>query len=132
MPHPDPGSLRVFVVENHEDTLKWLTLYLESVGHVVQSARTMASALEGLPLSRCDVLISDIGLPDGDGWELLRLATLPARVYAIVMSGFGTQADRLKSKEAGYRQHILKPFVPDDLDAMLEEAAREKSLTAAE
>ncbi|HEV7405004.1 MAG TPA: response regulator [Chthoniobacteraceae bacterium] len=120
-------SLRVFIVENHEDTLKWLAIYLESVGHLVQSARSMTSALEALSTAVIDVLISDIGLPDGDGWELLRRAGLPPRVYAIAMSGFGTQSDRLKSRDAGYRQHILKPFVPDDLDAMLEEAQREQA-----
>jgi two-component system CheB/CheR fusion protein len=120
------APLRVFIVENHEDTLKWLAIYLESVGHLVQSARRMSEALAALQTAELDVLISDIGLPDGDGWELLRRAGLPSRVYAIAISGFGTQGDRVKSRDAGYRQHILKPFVPDELDAMLEEAQREK------
>src|SRR5207248_759698 len=90
-----PSSLRVFIVENHEDTLKWLAIYLESVGHRVQSARSVHEALEALRTADLDVLISDIGLPDGDGWELLRRAGLPAHIYAIAMSGFGTQGDRV-------------------------------------
>ncbi len=117
--------LRIFVVENHKDTLLWLTRYLEMLGHTVLSARTKAEALEALPKAACDVLISDIGLPDGDGWELLRAAPLPRPVYAIAMSGFGMTADRAKSVAAGYRHHILKPFDPGVLDAILEEAARE-------
>ena len=113
------------MVENHFDTLKWLSLYLEEMGHVVASATCMKEALEALPAADCHVLISDIGLPDGDGWELLLGARLPRPVYAIAMSGFGMNADRLKSKAAGYRHHLLKPFVPRELDAALEEAARE-------
>lgn len=120
--------LRIFVVENHADTLKWLSHYLVGTGHHVQSATTMAEALATVPQSGCDVLISDIGLPDGDGWQLLR--TLcgdrePCRIYAIAMSGFGMNSDRATSKAAGFRRHLLKPFDPDELDAALEEAARE-------
>jgi CheY-like chemotaxis protein len=121
----DPRPLHVFIVENHADTLRFLSLYLEGLGHMVTSANTMAQALERLPEANCDMLISDIGLPDGDGWELLRQARLPRAVYAVAMSGFGMNADRLKSKAAGYRRHLLKPFVPGELDAALKEAAQE-------
>ena len=118
-------ALRIFLVENHADTLKWLTLYLEQMGHQVSSARTVADALDALPQGTWDVFISDIGLPDGDGWELLQRANLPGEVYTIAMSGFGMNADRLRSKSTGYRHHMLKPFNPDELDSLLEEAARE-------
>ena len=123
-----PSPLRIFIVENHADTLKWLTVYLESVGHVVQSARTMTAALGALPKAEVDVLISDLGLPDGDGWELPGRVRLAPHVLAVALSGFGTPADRLKSREAGYRRHILKPFVPDELDAVLAEAQRARAL----
>lgn len=117
--------LSIFIVENHADTLKYLQMYLEQLGHRVHAAHTMQEALTALPDSDCEVLISDIGLPDGDGWSLLRRAQFARPVYAIAMSGFGLNSDRARSVAAGYRHHILKPFVPDDLDAMLEEAARE-------
>ena len=117
--------LRIFIVENHTDTLKWISRYLQSMGHTVLSARSMAEALEALPTADCEVLISDIGLPDGDGWELLRNARLSRPIYAIAMSGFGMNADRIKSKAAGFRHHLLKPFVPRELDDALEEADRE-------
>ncbi len=120
-----PRPLHIFVVENHPDTLLWLTRYLEQMGHTVVSARTRAEAIEALPSSGCTVLISDIGLPDGDGWDLLRTATLSKPLYAIAMSGFGMTADRARSNAAGYRHHILKPFDPTVLDAILEDAAKE-------
>ena len=118
-------AMRIFVVENHSDTLAYLTLYLEQMGHTVFSAQSLKEAVAALPEAACDVVISDIGLPDGSGWELLERAHLAKPIYAIAMSGFGLGADRMRRVAAGFRHHVLKPFVPDDLDAMLEEAARE-------
>jgi CheY-like chemotaxis protein len=123
-----PRSLRIFVVEDHADTLKWLELYLKACGHTVLTARTMHEALNALPQANVDVLISDIGLPDGDGWELLRSANLSYPVYGIAISGFGMKADLAKSKAAGYRAHLLKPFKMSELDRLLEEAAEELAL----
>ena len=120
-----PRGLRIFLVENHRDTLEAMQMYLELRGHTVQSARTMQFALDALATADCDVLISDIGLPDGDGWELLRRAQFPRPVYAVAMSGFGQGADHVRSKEAGYRHHLLKPFNPAELNVILEEAASE-------
>ena len=86
----------------------------------------MAEALTARPCADCDALISDIGLPDGDGWELLRRvhSHLPRPLYAIAMSGFGMNADHVRSREAGFRHHLLKPFKPAELDSMLAEAAQ--------
>ena len=124
MPRSSP-PLKIFLVEDHEDTLHWLTLYLEQMGHRVQSAATMAEAMAALPNARCEVLITDIGLPDGSGWDLLRQAKFNHPVYAIAMTGFGMTTDRFKSKGAGFRHHLLKPFSPDQFDAILEAAAKE-------
>jgi len=123
--------LRIIVVENHPDTLKYLRLYLEQLNHVVEGAQTMSDALRVLAKQEFDVLISDIGLPDGDGWELLRRAGPSRPGYAIAMSGFGMNADRSRSKEAGFRRHLLKPFMPSELDHSLEEAATERDRAAA-
>jgi two-component system CheB/CheR fusion protein len=121
---PPPSPLRIFVVENHADTLKYLCLFLEQLGHSVRSARSVAEALATWPEAHCEVLISDIGLPDGDGYELLLKLGPPRPIYAIAMSGFGMNSDRARSRAAGFRHHLLKPFEPDELDPMLEEAAR--------
>ena len=117
--------LRIFVVENHPDTLEYLQLYLEEMGHTVVSTDSIAGAVAAFPEANCDVLISDIGLPDGTGWDLLERLRLPQPVYAIAMSGFGMNADHVRSRAAGFRHHLLKPFALHELDGFLEEAARE-------
>ena len=119
-------SLRVFLVENHEDTVRYMQLYLEQLSYKVTVASDMASALREIPASRCDVLISDIGLPDGDGWQLMeRLGDHRPR-FAIAMSGYGTANDQQKSRAAGYDHHLIKPFAPDALVALLCEASKLK------
>ena len=115
-------ALRIFVVENHRDTLDSLKTYLESLGHIVVTAGSMNEALEKLLISKPEMLICDIGLPDGTGWELLKRANLPPHVFAVAMSGFGMSADGLRSRDVGFRHHLLKPFDLDEFDRILNEA----------
>jgi two-component system CheB/CheR fusion protein len=110
-------ALKVFLVEDHPDTLVALRRYLERLGCEVQCATQMEEALQAIPDSGCEVLMSDLGLPDGDGWELLRRANLPASTYAVAISGFGTLEDRTRSLEAGFRHHLLKPIDPAELES---------------
>jgi DNA-binding response OmpR family regulator len=118
--------LRVFLVENHEDTVRYMRLYLEQLSYQVCVAADMASALREIPGSRCDVLISDIGLPDGDGWQLMEKLGDHRPQFAIAMSGYGTANDQRKSRAAGYDHHLVKPFAPDALVALLREASKLK------
>jgi CheY-like chemotaxis protein len=123
-----PGAkakLRIFIVENHDDTRFLLGLLLEQLGHSVQAVATMGEALDEAGSGDWDVLISDIGLPDGNGWELLVALGERAPPYAIAMSGFGMLSDRQKSLAAGYRHHLLKPVEPNQLEGLLDEAAGE-------
>lgn len=119
-----PPPLHIFLVENHPDTLKWLRLYLEDRGHTVSAATSVAEALETYPAEGCEVLVSDIGLPDGDGWQLMEQLD-PKPRFAIAMSGFGMNADSARSRAVGFRHHLLKPYKPAELDAVLVQAARE-------
>jgi CheY-like chemotaxis protein len=125
---PVPGArrpMRIFVVENHEDTRFLLCLLLEQLGHTVFSAPSLAEALAAMPAARCDVLISDIGLPDGNGWDLMTRLGDARPPYAIAMSGFGMSSDRQRSLNVGYRHHLLKPVEPNQLERLLDEAADE-------
>ena len=124
------GSLSVFLVENHEDTVRYMQLYLEQLGYQVSVAADMATALREIPNSHCDVLISDIGLPDGDGWQLMEKLRSHRPAFAIAMSGYGTSDDQRKSRAAGYDHHLVKPFIPDALLALLTEAEKAKESQA--
>jgi two-component system CheB/CheR fusion protein len=115
-------SLRVFIVENHPDTLLYLQRYLEQLGNEVHVAGDMATALKKVPELNVDLLISDIGLPDGDGWELMRQLGTKHSFLAVAMSGCGANADKAQSRSVGYRHHLIKPFLPDELDPILNEA----------
>ena len=117
-------ALRVFVVESHPDTLACYSLYLKALGHVVTLARNVTEALASWPLVEHDMLISDLRLPDGDGWELLS-QLIPRPRYAIAITGLGMVMDRDRSRAAGFRHHLLKPFKLADFDAILQEAAQE-------
>ncbi len=121
-------SLRIFAVEDNEDTLKYLLIYLRDQGYVVHSARNMKQALRDFPVGGCDVLISDIGLKDGTGWELLRQLRARDKTnprVAVAVSGFGQTADQRRSQAAGFRYHLLKPYDLDELDQILKEVEAE-------
>lgn len=117
--------LRILVVEDHADTRMVLKMYLEYLGHVVRMAASKAEALAEAAARPCDVLLVDIGLSDGNGWEVLQQARFIHPSYAIAMSGRGLAADREKSIKAGFRNHLQKPFDVDLLHDMLQEAMRE-------
>ncbi len=116
-------SLRIFVVEDHADTLFVIKRQLERLGHTVYSASTLKDAVAELPARGCDVLLSDVGLPDGSGWDLPALVKLPPDVLTIAMTGRGLASDRQRSYEAGYRHHLVKPYAPAQLRELLAEAA---------
>ena len=98
---------------------------LQELGHTVFVADTMSRALREVPAANCDVLISDIGLPDGDGWQLLARLDLPKPLYAIAMSGYGMTSDRMRSKAAGFRHHLVKPMDLEQIESILCDAAAE-------
>lgn len=109
--------MKIFVVENHDDTRTYLVRFLEQCGHTVVSTSAVEETLHHPDLRDADVLISDIGLPDGSGWELLE--RMPVKPYGIAMSGFGSAADLRRSREVGFRHHLVKPFLPTELVGLL-------------
>lgn len=127
---PAPGSvvevrpLRILLVEDHEDTLRVLARLLSSLGHGVHSASTVASALEVSSREQFDLLISDIGLPDGSGHDLMRRLRQLQDLRGIAVSGLGMDADLARSKAAGFDEHLVKPVSVD----RLEDAIREVTL----
>lgn len=113
-------KLKVFLVEDNADTRVLLIYLLEEAGYEVRTADTMTAALRDFPRCRSEVLLSDIGLPDGDGRELMReLQRKGEAPYGIAMSGFGTTDDVTASLAAGFRHHLVKPIEFGALEQLL-------------
>lgn len=106
---PTPRSLRILLVEDHEDTRNALTRLLKRWGHVVQPAATIAQALEILEEFDPEMLLSDVGLPDGTGMELVGKVRHDRDIPAIAMSGYGMESDLEQTKHAGFDAHLVKP-----------------------
>lgn len=111
---------RLLLVEDHADTATSLAMLLEMEGHEVLLAHSFADALRHRGES-FDVLVTDIGLPDGDGIGLLGALGGPARCGAIALSGYGSEQDRQRSADAGFARHLVKPVAPDDLMRAIDE-----------
>ncbi|MFZ0260081.1 MAG: ATP-binding protein, partial [Pseudolabrys sp.] len=112
--------LRILLVDDHIDTCTVMGKLLAARGHRVTVAHDMKSALERIEAGGFDVVISDVGLPDGSGTELISKSK--NRLVGIAMSGFGTDADARRSLEAGFSQHLIKPVTMEKLDAALQAA----------
>lgn len=116
---PDDMNLCVIVIEDSRDTLNMLKLWLDACGCKTFIA---ADAIEGIRLAsecRPDLVISDIGMPDVDGYELIRkLRRMPGleQVPAIALTGYAREEDREMALAAGYNAHIAKPA---DIDHLL-------------
>jgi CheY-like chemotaxis protein len=111
----------VLIVDDHAETLRVLSALLGKRGHKVSTAGSLQRALEILQDSRFDVLISDIGLPDGDGHALIRAAKERQALKGIALSGFGMEDDRRNSRELGFDYHLTKPIEFQKLESVLRE-----------
>jgi CheY-like chemotaxis protein len=115
-------ALRLLVVEDHEDTAASCAILLRLYGYEVVVAPDGPSALRAVQVSCPDAVLLDIGLPKMDGWKVAKqIRALGAKTLPllIAISGYGTQADRLRSEEAGIDFHLLKPVDMDDLNKLL-------------
>jgi len=114
--------MRILLVEDHEDTNRSLTSLLRRRGYEVKSALTFQSAIKLSAEEEFDVLISDLGLPDGSGIDLIqKLASKPP--LGIALTGFGMEQDIRKSREAGFHHHLVKPIDLNKLDSLIQEGA---------
>ena len=118
--------VRVLLVEDHFDTQRMLRRLLESGGFEVLVAGSVAAARAVLALQPVDVLVSDIGLPDGSGRELMAHARRDYALGGIAVSGFGSEADVRSSLEAGFAIHFTKPLDVAQLFSAIRSLAEEK------
>jgi CheY-like chemotaxis protein len=113
-------GVRVLVVDDERDTRDLLVTILTQSGALVQAVATVADALEILRLKKQDLLISDIEMPNEDGYSLIRKVRVleqgqERRIPAIALTAHARGADRLRALSAGYQLHIPKPVEPAEL-----------------
>jgi CheY-like chemotaxis protein len=102
--------LRILLVEDHCVTAKMMRMVLTEAGHTVETAGDVATALGLASQGSFDMLLSDLGLPDGNGHDLLRELRSRGHTFpAIALSGYGREDDIRRSREAGFATHLTKP-----------------------
>lgn len=121
---PELRGTRVLVVDDDADNREMLAMILELSGALVATAGSVAEALEVLEKERSQVLISDIGLPDEDGYSLLRkVRALPkaggGEIPAIALTGYGGHEDRAQTTAEGFQAHLTKPVALDEMLAAI-------------
>jgi len=120
--------MRILLVEDHQDTRQVLTRLLTHWGFDVAPAETLKRGLDQLKSQRFDVILSDIGLPDGTGYALAKEARRRgSKLLAIALSGFGFPAEKELSQQSGFDHHLSKPFDCQQLRSLLEEKIERKS-----
>jgi CheY-like chemotaxis protein len=118
------ASSRVLLVEDHADTARMLSRLLSSSGHSVETATSVASALGLADQHPFDILISDIGLPDASGYELMEQISRRFGIRGIALSGYGMERDMQRSRDAGFSEHLVKPINLEQLEAVIRRVAK--------
>ncbi len=113
---------RLLVVEDHEPTLTVLRRLLRSQGHHVMTASTVKDALVLASNHTFDFVISDLGLPDGNGIDLMLQLSNDYGLRGIALTGYGMAEDVAKTEQAGFLAHLVKPINFDQLHRVLEQA----------
>ena len=123
-PLPTPTGRRFTVVDDNADAAETLGMLLSVHGHEVSVFNDPVSALAAAPRLRPDIAVLDIGLPVLDGYELAaRLRALPGfeNCRLIALSGYGQDADRVRSEAAGFERHLVKPITPEQVARLAED-----------
>lgn len=120
-------NCRLLLVDDHGETLEVLERAFRRRGYSITVARSLGEALAAAQHEHFDVLISDIGLPDGTGMDLMRLLNGRQRLAGIALSGFGMEADLQQSREAGFSEHLVKPVSFPRLEALVRQLAGEQA-----
>lgn len=115
--------LRILLVEDHDATIQVLRRLLTRDGHEVKLAMTCAAAKHIAKNGKFDIVISDLGLPDGTGFELMQELHNKHGLRGIALSGYGMEEDRRRSRDAGFVAHLIKPVDFEQLRQAVNELA---------
>jgi len=115
-------SLRVLIAEDNVDAAETLATLLRLYGHEVSVVHSGTGVIPQMQACSPEVVLLDIGLPSLDGYEVARLVRRQQgfeNVPLIAMTGYGQEADRQQSRQAGFDAHLVKPIDPDRLQDLL-------------
>lgn len=115
----DGASLSILLVEDEPETRTVFSRILRGLGHRVATASTLGAAIDAASGGEFDLVISDLGLPDGSGLDLPGRLHGPHTIPAIAVSGFGMKEDIVRSREAGFAAHLTKPIGFKELEATI-------------
>ena len=123
MPTKATRQLRILVVEDHADTRRTLTRLLTHFGHNISAADSTQSALHMMDSAAFDVVLSDIGLPDGSGYEVITHGKRTQNLKGVALTGFGSEDDIRRGKDAGFDFHLTKPVDFHELRSVLDQVS---------
>jgi PAS domain S-box-containing protein len=122
VPDGSASAPRLLVVDDHEDTANTLARLLKRSGYDVRVATSVAAALELAAAEPFDLVVSDIGLPDGTGYDLMRDIRARHGVQGIALTGYGMEEDLRRSKDVGFVDHVVKPVNLPHLEQVIRRA----------
>jgi hypothetical protein len=113
----------VLIVEDHVDTAAAMSMALHSMGHDTRIASNVAEAIELLINQKIDLIISDVGLPDGSGLSFISGVRAFCDAPAIAVTGFASSEDAERLMAAGFNRHLPKPFDLSELAEAIRDVA---------
>jgi DNA-binding response OmpR family regulator len=114
-------SLRILLVEYDENAAQTIARLLRRAGHEVETADSISRAKRLFDQHEFDLLISDVGLPDGSGFELMRQLKAERFIDGIALTDNGIQSNGEAMRAAGFREHLAKPVNWSQLEAAIRE-----------
>ena len=123
--HP-AGLLTILLIEDHVDTAEVMKQLIRSLGHEVSVVGLVADALAATQSAGFDLIVSDVGLPDGTGLDFIKAFREHSDVPAVALTGFGTDEDVRRCLDAGFTSHLTKPVNFGQLEQLIEGAANLK------
>lgn len=126
---PEIKDLRVLLVDDEPDTREMLNYVFLTCGGKPYGAASVDEAIEALKKEKFDVLVSDIGMPERDGYDLIKhIRALPAenggKIPAVALTAYARVEDRLKLLSSGFQMHVPKPVDPAELLAVVASLAK--------
>jgi CheY-like chemotaxis protein len=126
---PNLEGVRVLVVDDEKDTLELIVFILEQYGASVKAVNSAREAIAALATWQPEILLSDIGMPEMDGYMLIRqIRALPkeqgGEIKAIALTAYAGESDHQQILSSGFQKHVTKPVEPVELAAAISSIVR--------